>query len=109
MSNGTRNSIFTNQDYHQLFPNGIPTKVYKPRQLYAYEILALKAIFRNPLLEDALRNDFGKRTLNNTEINALKAMFRTHTDCTPVIEKIIEESIDSFIKKHKERPSIYNQ
>ena len=88
MSNGTRNLIFTDQDYYRLFPNGIPTKQYRPRQLHPYEIRALKVILRNPLLEDALRNDFGKRNLNKTEINTLKVILRTHTNRTPEIEKI---------------------
>ena len=79
MSNGARNLIFTNQDYYRLFPNGIPTKKYQPRQLYPYEIRALKVIFRNPLLEEALKNTFGNRPLNNTEVNALKVILRPHT------------------------------
>ena len=91
MSNGTRNLIFTDQDYYRLFPNGIPTKQYRPRQLHPYEIRALKVILRNPLLEDALRNDFGKRNLNKTEINTLKVILRTHTNRTPEIEKIGKE------------------
>ena len=92
-----RNSIFTDQDYYRLFPNGIPTKTYQPRQLYPYEIRALKVILRNPLLEDAIRNDLGKRTLNKTEINTLKVILRTHSDRTPVIEKIFEETLEPFV------------
>ena len=91
--------IFTDQDYYRLFPNGIPKKKYQPRQLYPYEIRALKVILRNPLLEDALRNDFGKRTLNKTEINTLKVILRTHNDRTPVIEKIFEETLEPFVNK----------
>ena len=94
-----RNSIFTDQDYYRLFPNGIPKKTYQPRQLYPYEIRALKVILRNPLLEDALRNDFGKRTLNKTEINTLKVIFRTHSDRTSSIEKIFEETLKPFETK----------
>ena len=101
MSNGARNLIFTNQDYYRLFPNGIPKKKYQPRQLYPHEIRTLKVILRNPLLEKALRNEFGKRPLNDTEINTLKVILCTHKESDPVIEKIIEESIDSIVKKTK--------
>ena len=101
MSNSLRNLIFTNQDYYRLFPNGIPTKKYQPRQLHPYEIRALKVIFRNPLLEEALKNTFGNRPLNKTEVNALKVILRPHTSSTPVIDKIIDESIDSIVKETK--------
>jgi hypothetical protein len=93
MSNGSRNLIFNNQDYYRLFPKGIPRKNYQPRQLYSYEIRTLKAILRNPLLEDALQNDFGKRPLNNTEINALKIILCTHKERPPIIDKIFEETL----------------
>ena len=105
MPNGTtRHPIFSDEDYFRLLPNGISTtNTYKPRSLYPYEIRALEVILRNPILENALRNDFGKRTLNITEINALKTILRTQTDrSTPVIEKIFEETIDPFIKKTTE-------
>ena len=97
MSNSARNLIFTDQDYYRLFPNGIPTKKYQPRQLYPHEIRALKVILRNPLLENALRNEFGKRALTKTEINTLKVILRTHTNRAPVIEKIFEETLASII------------
>jgi hypothetical protein len=93
------NTIFTDNDYFQLFPNGIiQTRQYKPRPLYPVEQSTLKTLLRNPLLEEALRNEFGQRQLNETEINALKAIFRSRPSRDPVIEQLFEETLEPYIK-----------
>ena len=71
--------LFTDRDFYQIFPNGIPDRPsFQPRPLYTYELRSLQAIIVNPALPKAIQNIFGNRPLSNTELNALTNIYRNH-------------------------------
>ena len=89
-------------DFDKLFPQGLSRlPKYKPRPLYPFEKRALQVLLRNPLLEQDLKNEFGKRPLNDTEIRALKVLHRNYKDRPQEIEDIFESTLHQIISPNK--------